>query len=34
MAALRGAQGLPEPDRLEDFPVHAEFVNGERIRLP
>jgi hypothetical protein len=26
--ALRGAHGLPEPERLEDFPVHVAFVDG------
>jgi hypothetical protein len=28
--ALRDKHGLPDPDRLEDFPVHAAFVNGQR----
>ena len=28
--ALRERHGLPEPDRLEDFPVHASFVGGRR----
>jgi hypothetical protein len=27
---LFGRYGLPEPERLEDFPVHAAFVGGER----
>jgi hypothetical protein len=26
--ALRGRHGLPEPAQLEDFPVHAAFVDG------
>jgi hypothetical protein len=25
---LRERHGLPEPDRLEDFPVHAAYVDG------
>jgi len=29
-AALRRRHGLPEPERLEDFPVHAAFVDGRR----
>jgi hypothetical protein len=28
--ALRERHGLPEPLALEDFPVHAVFVDGER----
>jgi hypothetical protein len=28
---LRARHGLPEPDRLEDFPVHAAFAAGERV---
>ncbi len=28
--ALRRRHGLPEPARLEDFPVHAAFVDGKR----
>jgi hypothetical protein len=27
---LRARHGLPEPERVEDFPVHAAFVEGER----
>ena len=26
--ALRERHGLPDPDRLEDFPVHVAFVDG------
>ena len=26
--SLRARHGLPEPERLEDFPVHAAFVDG------
>jgi hypothetical protein len=26
--ALRARHGLPEPERLEDFPVHRAFVDG------
>jgi hypothetical protein len=26
--ALRARHGLPDPERLEDFPVHAAFVDG------
>jgi hypothetical protein len=26
--SLREHHGLPEPDQLEDLPVHAEFVDG------
>jgi hypothetical protein len=29
-AELRRRHGLPEPERVEDFPVHAAFVNGRR----
>ncbi len=28
--ALRARHGLPDPEALEDFPVHAAFVDGER----
>jgi hypothetical protein len=28
--ALRVKHGLPAPERLEDFPVHAAFLDGER----
>jgi hypothetical protein len=28
---LRDRHGLPEPDRLEDFPVHAAIVDGHAI---
>ena len=27
---LRERHGLPDPERLEDFPVHAVFVDGVR----
>jgi len=26
--ALRERHGLPEPERLEDFPVHRAFIDG------
>jgi len=29
-ATLRQRHGLPEPERVEDYPVHAAFVGGER----
>jgi hypothetical protein len=28
--ALRARYGLPEPERIEDFPVHTAFVGGRR----
>jgi hypothetical protein len=28
--ALRERHGLPEPERIEDFPVQMAFVDGER----
>lgn len=28
--ALRAKHGLPDPDLVEDFPVHAAFVEGRR----
>jgi hypothetical protein len=28
---LRARHGLPDPERLEDFPVHVAFVAGERL---
>jgi hypothetical protein len=28
--SLRERHGLPEPEALEDFPVHVAFVDGER----
>jgi hypothetical protein len=28
--ALRRSHGLPEPERVEDFQVHAAFVDGGR----
>lgn len=32
---LRDRHGLPTPERVEDFPVHAAFVEGAAIaRLP
>jgi hypothetical protein len=27
---LRARHGLPSPEQLEDFPVHAAFVDGEQ----
>ncbi|HEY7258493.1 MAG TPA: hypothetical protein VH459_05455 [Gaiellales bacterium] len=27
-AALRARHGLPEPERLDDYPVHRAFVDG------
>lgn len=27
---LREKHGLPEPERVDDFPVHASYVGGER----
>jgi hypothetical protein len=30
MHELSRRHDLPEPERLEDFPVHTAFVNGER----
>jgi hypothetical protein len=29
-ATLRQRHGLPEPEGVEDYPVHAAFVGGER----
>jgi hypothetical protein len=29
-ATLRQRHRLPEPERVEDYPVHAAFVGGER----
>jgi len=28
--ALRASHGLPDPERIEDFPVQAAFVDGRR----
>jgi len=28
---LRRRHGLPEPERFEDFPVHAAFLEGRRV---
>jgi hypothetical protein len=28
---LRVRHGLPEPERIEDFPVHVAFVNGKSV---
>jgi hypothetical protein len=28
---LRARHGLPEPERIEDFPVHVAFVGGESL---
>ncbi|MFL5867131.1 MAG: hypothetical protein ACJ766_08535 [Thermoleophilaceae bacterium] len=30
LRSLRRAHGLPEPEELEDFPVHAAYVDGGR----
>jgi hypothetical protein len=30
--ALRERHGLPEPERVEDFPVHRAFIVGREIR--
>ena len=30
MRELSGRHGLPEPERVEDFPVEAAFVDGGR----
>jgi len=27
---LREHHGLPEPERVDDFPVHAAFIDGAR----
>ena len=29
--SLRARHGLPEPERLEDFPVHSAFVEGRAV---
>ena len=29
--ALRAAHGLPDPDRIDDYPVHVAFAQGERV---
>lgn len=31
---LRARHELPDPERLEDFPVHAAFVAGESFLMP
>ncbi len=31
--ALRGRHGLPEPSKLEDFPMHRAFIDGQEIHL-
>jgi len=28
---LRSRQGLPDPEQIEDFPVHVAFMDGKRI---
>jgi hypothetical protein len=28
---LREKHGLPEPERVDDFPVHAAFVDGRQV---
>jgi len=30
--ALRARHGLPDPERLEDFPVHVAFAGGAATR--
>lgn len=30
--ALRKRHGLPEPEQLEDFPVHRAFIDGQERR--
>jgi hypothetical protein len=30
---LREQHGLPEPKRLDGNPVHAAFVDGERLEM-
>ena len=32
--ALRSRHGLPDPERVDDFPVHAAVVGGVRSELP
>src|ERR671930_2429054 len=32
--SLREQHGLPEPERVGDFPVHAAFVEGARAEAP
>ena len=29
--ALRARHGLPDPEALDDFPVHVAFVDGSRV---
>jgi hypothetical protein len=29
LRALRSRHGLPEPERVDDFPVHVAFVEGQ-----
>lgn len=29
--ALRERHGLPEPDRIDDYPVHTAIVEGVRV---
>ena len=31
--ALRERHGLPEPEKLEDFPVHRAFIDGRENHL-
>ena len=28
---LRARHGLPDPERVDDFPVHAAFGDGKRL---
>jgi hypothetical protein len=29
---VRRRHGLPQPERIEDFPVHAAFVDGQQLQ--
>jgi hypothetical protein len=31
MRAMRARHGLPEPDRVEDYPVHVAFAEGAAL---
>jgi hypothetical protein len=33
-AEVRRRHGLPESERIEDFPVHAALVDGQRLKAP
>jgi hypothetical protein len=32
--SLRARHGMPDPDRVEDFPVHAAFAGGAAVEAP